>query len=182
MFSKHRKPVHTLSQCITVKSWGSFAWWALRGIKSKLSVSSRNIPIKPKPFTICTATLNYEDLKTSIQYSLTKKIAIFKEGLTLITYLNPEMLYIQLYSNYITYCWPSIILDYAVSEDGCHRIWQLLFNVYDYLGLKTHRSDSSSERTEGVEAMGTARWLEVSPQDSGQKKMGEEGRRGRIRK
>lgn len=41
----------------------------------------------------------------------------------------------------------------------------------------THKSDSSSERAEGVGAMGTARSLKVPPQDSGQKKMGEEGRR-----
>lgn len=85
------------------------------------------------------------------------------------------MLYIQLYSNYIIYSWPSIILDYAVSADGRHCIWQLLLNIYNYLWLKTHRSDSSSERVEGVGAMGTARSLKVPLQDSGQKKMGEEG-------
>lgn len=52
--------------------------------------------------------------------------------------------------------------------------------MYDLLGVQTHRNDSSSERTEGVEAIGTDRWPKVSPQDSGQKK--KRGEEGKIRK
>lgn len=49
-------------------------------------MSSHSTPIKPKSFATCAATLNYEDLETSIQHSITKKTATFKQGLTLFTY------------------------------------------------------------------------------------------------
>lgn len=141
-------------------------------------MSSRNIPVKPKFFTICAATLNYKDLQTSIQYSLTKKIAIFKKALTLFTYYSLKCSTYSFHSNYIIYSWPSVILDYAVSEDGCYQIWQFLCNVYDLLGVQTHRNDSSSERGQkGLRQSGQTGGLKCPHKTVvRKKKMGEEGR------